>query len=292
MPLHPVPDPQAFVPNTVEGDRSFIVKLKDQVGKALPEVVRLAAEILCDYFLFPSNVGGARKRQVVNEVLSWAGDSLPESHSVSSAFSNGIGSGGQGYNTRCPCKIAFLIELVIAGKKSPPVRQAAVAADLWLSLEFVDSIDDAESKQLRHMLVYLLFPDCFERIASGNHKRRIIKAFSGLVDSEPEDEDSAILAIRGELEKLLPNQRVDVYWSSLVEAWYDDSAGASGYAPLEVIQHKKQIDLYRPPGTGKTSRVKKLAMRADSCFLRVNCASYSPPPDNDGYARRRGRSML
>jgi len=172
---------KAFVATPDEGDRSFIVKFKDQVGKAGPEVVRLAAEILCVYFLFPSNVDGARKRQVVNEVLGWAGHSLPESHLVSGAFSNGIGSGGQGYNTRRPFEIAFLIDLVIAWKKLPPDRQAEVAADPWLFQEFVGGIEDAESKQLRHMLLYLLFPDHFERIASGNHKRRIIKALSGWV---------------------------------------------------------------------------------------------------------------
>jgi len=87
---------KAFVATPDEGDRSFIVKFKDQIGQAGPEVIRLAADILCVYFLFPSNVGGARKRQVVNEVLGWAGNSLPESHLVSGAFSNGIGSGGQG----------------------------------------------------------------------------------------------------------------------------------------------------------------------------------------------------
>jgi 5-methylcytosine-specific restriction enzyme B len=252
---------KAFVATPDEGDRSFTVKFKDQIGQAGPEVIRLAAEILCVYFLFPSSVGGARKRQVVNEVLGWAGDNLPEGHVVSTAFSNGIGSGGQGYNTRRPFEIAFLIDFVIAWKKLPAERQALVATDPWLFQELVDSIEDSESKQLRHMLLYLLFPDHFERIASGNHKRQVIKAFSGLVESEPEDEDRAILAIRRELEKLLPNKQLDFYWSPLVEAWYDDSEGASEGAPLEVIQHKKQIVLYGPPGTGKTFRAKKLAER-------------------------------
>ncbi len=252
---------KAFVATPDEGDRSFIVKFKDQIGQAGQEVIRLAAEILCVYFLFPSSVGGVRKRQVVNEVLGWAGDSLPESHLVSGAFSNGIGSGGQGYNTRRPFEIAFLIELAIAWKKLPQDRQTEAATDPWLFQEIVDSIEDAESKQLRHMLLHLLFPDHFERIASGNHKRRVIKAFSGLVEAEPEDDDRAILAIRRELEKLLPNEQLDFYWSPLVEAWYDDSEGASEGAPLEIIQHKKQIVLYGPPGTGKTFRAKRLAER-------------------------------
>ena len=252
---------KVFVATPDEGDRSFIVKFKDQVGQAGQEVVRLAAEILCVYFLFPSNVGGARKRQVVGEVLGWVGDTLPETHLISGAFARGIGSGGQGYNTRRPFEIAFLIDLVIAWKKLPAEQQATIAADPWLFKDLVDSVEDAESKQLRHMLLHLLFPDHFERIASGNHKRRVLKSFSGLVASEPDDEDRAILAVRQELEKLLPNKRLDFYWSPLVEAWYDDSEGNAEGAPLEIIQHKKQIVLYGPPGTGKTFRAKKLAER-------------------------------
>ncbi|MGI9130039.1 MAG: AAA family ATPase [Roseomonas sp.] len=252
---------KAFVASPDEGDDNFIRKFKGQIGQAGRDVVCLAAEIMSVYFLFPSSVRGVRKRQVVNEILSWVGEDLPDDHVVSSAFSNGIGSGGQGYNTRRPYEIAFLIEFAIKWKDMPKDRQEELSTDPWRFQEFVDSIEDAETKQLRHMLLHLLFPHHFERIASGNHKRRVIKAFSGLVQESLENEDRKILAIRHELEKLLPKKQLDFYRSPLVEAWNDEEEGASDGIPLEIIQHKKQIVLYGPPGTGKTFSAKKLAER-------------------------------
>jgi hypothetical protein len=159
--------------------------------------------LLTVYFLFPSNVGRFRKRQVVNEVLGWAGDNLPENHLVSLAFDHGIGS--------------------------------------------------------------------------GNHKRRVIAAFTGLVQDEHEDADCQLLAIRQGLEALMPGKTLDFYWSPLEAAWYDSSEGglADG-AALEIIQHKKQVVLYGPPGTGKTYRAKRLAERIirSSALVTMGPARY------------------
>lgn len=61
---------RVFVASPDEGDRSFVDKFRDQVKPAGQAITRLAAEMLCVYFLFPSRVGGYRKRELVNEVLS------------------------------------------------------------------------------------------------------------------------------------------------------------------------------------------------------------------------------
>src|SRR6266545_3138984 len=49
-----------FVAAPDEGDRSFIDKFRDQIKPAGAPVIRLAAEMLAVYFLFPSNVSGNR----------------------------------------------------------------------------------------------------------------------------------------------------------------------------------------------------------------------------------------
>lgn len=253
---------QVFVAAPDEGERTFLVKFKDQILPAGTEVIRLAAEVLCVYFLFPSNVGGGRKREVINEVLGWAGENLPTDSLVSQAFANGIGSGGYGYNTRRPFEIGFLIELAIAWKKQTAQEQSERINDGAKFQEIVDSIEDAEGKQLRHMLLYLLFPEVFERIASSGHKRRIVKAFGALLTGkDPQNEDQAILMIRQKLEALLPGRDLDFYWPPLVGAWFDDSDDSEDESPIELIQHKKQIVLYGPPGTGKTFSAKRLAGR-------------------------------
>jgi 5-methylcytosine-specific restriction protein B len=253
---------RVFVDAPDEGKRTFTEKFEDQIRPAGPDVCRLAAEILAVYFFFPSNVGAARKKELVGLVLGWAGDTLPEDGAVAAALSQGIGSGGQGYNTRRPFEIAFLIEFAIFWKNLPESERLAAATDPWRFMAVVDRVDGSESKQLRHMLLHVLFPDSFERIASREHKRRVVASFSSLLEGNiPEDTDVGLLAIRKRLDELLPNMDLDFYWSPLVEVWNDSGESGEGAAPMDALRHKKQVVLYGPPGTGKTFRAKRVADR-------------------------------
>src|SRR5437016_1768698 len=59
---------KAFNESPDTGDRKFIDKFRDQVKLAGKDGIRLAAEVMCIYFLFPTRIGAAKKREVVNEV--------------------------------------------------------------------------------------------------------------------------------------------------------------------------------------------------------------------------------
>lgn len=251
---------RAFKADPDAEERHFLPKFRGQIGEAGPDVIRLAAELLSVYFLFPANVGGKRKREVVQAVLDWAGDSLPGTHPVARAFDHGIGSGGQGYNTRRPFELAFLIEFARQWKAQPLETRRETAQDPWKFQGFLDGVDGAESVQLRHMLPHLLFPDTFERIASGNHKRRVIAAFGASMPGEYENEDRHLCAIRTELESTLQRDDLDFYHPPLADAWYtSDAGGREDEVPLGLIRHKKQVVFYGPPGTGKTHGAKQLA---------------------------------
>lgn len=246
---------EKFVDSPDTGDRSFREKFKDQLKGEPQPVIRLAAELLVIYFLFPSNVSGRKKREVVDDVLGWGGDTIATDHVAIQAFAGGIGSGGQGYNTRRPDELTFLIRLAIAWKKLDPNEADRIIGDPWLFLDFLDDVEDASRRQLRHMLLHLLFPDQFERIASRDHKWRVAEAFAALLDDPPEGTDRRLLAIRNRLEDLLHNKALDFYRSPLTEAWYDTAGD------IEVIHHKKQVVLYGPPGTSKTYRALRVAER-------------------------------
>jgi 5-methylcytosine-specific restriction protein B len=162
-----------FTQNPDEGDRHFIPKLQDQL-KACPVAVKhLAAEFMWLLMLCPSNVSPEKKRENIKTIWDWSEKPFPEkSKWLSDEVLRGIGSGGPGFSNHRPRELAFCLNVLLAFRRLTYSEQASLAKEPWNFAGWLQQVPDAQARQFRHMLLYLLFPDDFERIS--HHRRKIL----------------------------------------------------------------------------------------------------------------------
>jgi 5-methylcytosine-specific restriction protein B len=246
-------------------DKNFEKKFEAQLATENEDVTRLACELLFVYFLFPSSVGRARKVGLIREVARWKGVEIDEKSPLFDSFDNGVGDPGLAFNTGRPNELTYLARFAIAVAEKPADERAPFLADHVRTRKLLDDLAETHREefgrppQLRHILLYLLFPDDYERIASEGHKGRICEAFKEIIDGDaPEDIDDHLKAIRSKLKEFLTKDDLDFYWPPLRACWYTDGEGDE-ISPLQALHIKKQIVLYGPPGTGKTYQSRDIA---------------------------------
>lgn len=244
--------------------RSFEEKFQEQLERAHPNVTKLACEILLVYFLFPSNVSSARKRDVISRVALWKDIKLGTGgEELLSRIGKGIGGTGMAYNLRRPVELSYLADTSLRLISKPEDERGAILQDHTRLREILDQAeaDAGATLQSRDILLYLLFPDKYERIASRPHKKLIASVFGEILDNPVSDDlDDRLLTIRRTLEQLLSGQQLDFYWSPLQECWYV-AGEEDNLNPLQGLSIKRQIVLYGPPGTGKTFEAQSLGER-------------------------------
>jgi 5-methylcytosine-specific restriction protein B len=243
-------------------ERTFIDKLEQQLEGDRP-LVLLGAEILVIYYLFAwsGSIGAATKRARVNQVLGWAGESLDEAGEAWAALGeSGIGHPGQYYLLRPDVQLGFLLDFARRLKALPIEERRRLLGSPWELRDFADAGADDAVPGMRHVLLHLLRPDDFERIASGGHKQAIAETYKGLLADEIEDVDEQLLAIRGRLETVLqrPASDLDFYEEPLAGTWGTTQA-TDGANPVDAIELKRQLVLFGPPGTSKTYEANELA---------------------------------
>ncbi|QJB56558.1 AAA family ATPase [Pseudodesulfovibrio sp. zrk46] len=256
---------RAFVENPdLTPDKSFMTKLEEQLLGQNDDVIILAAEMLAIYFLFPEtySVKSKTKKENLNNVLEWAGLVLPVDHVITKAFNAGLAKTGTYYNTGRPDEITFFARFAKAWKALPAAQQTERISDPWLFQDFVDQIDTAKKRPLRHVLLHLLFPDTFERISGGSARKDIIKAFSSLAPEaeETDNDDKKLLAIRNAIQAEHP-QFEHFFQSPWAEQWKTHAPNKKAKTPPSAKPESekaisnsksKNVILYGPPGTGKT----------------------------------------
>lgn len=216
---------QHFINNPDAGDGNFFSKLETQLAPTDPGVKCLAAEILWLMFLCPSNITPATKREGIQTIWRWSGESFDKDQPwLRDEYLGGVGSAGTGFNTNRWRELVYIIRVLIAFKKLSEAERQRLLADGWTLTEWLQQIPENEARQFRHMLLFLLFPDEFERVFGGSDRARIVSAFTDKSTAQikalsAREIDRELLNIRRQQEQTYGQQELDFYEPPLRELW-------------------------------------------------------------------------
>ena len=243
---------QRFVESPDESSAVFLEKLKGQLAEASPEAIQLMAEMLWVLMLFQSNVSASKKRENIEYVWGWSGSDFPVAQPLmTDEVISGLGSAGQGFNRYRADELAWLIRMVDAFKKLPQGQREQYLREPWQCAEWLDAQPWARGRQMRHILLHLLFPETFERMASPNDKAAVVATFKELPLATVKtwsliDLDQSLLAIR-QAEEARVGPEVDFYESPWLQRWRPQpgswllSWNPSRYAWSQFAQDRQKV---------------------------------------------------
>ncbi|NUP17239.1 MAG: AAA domain-containing protein [Streptomyces sp.] len=217
-----------FVDQPDESSDTFLVKLRRQLDGAPELTIVLAAELLFVNMapLVPAQIGVAKKLQILGEVLSWndlVEATVPEDLT---ACLKGFMHGGQGFLNYRWAQFQILVLLVERLTAMAPAERNAVLNDPWRfrdeCLDVQRSVGHKKGRAQIHVLLYLLFPDDFEPIASAHHKQEIVRAFADELPEVTGDDDRDLLALQQRL-RTETGERVWFYDEPWVSRWREGS---------------------------------------------------------------------
>lgn len=216
-----------FVENLDYGKGDFFSKLKGQLAPADPGAKKLAAEMLWVIYLVvhESAMQAVTKRLQIEQVWTWSGEPAPESEMLGEVLAAGVANPGTAYHTHRWRELVFIIRLMERWKPLPENQKQGLLRDRWAFAEWMDSLEDSRARQLRHALLYLLFPSAFDPIVTLRHKRSIVERWheeAGIDTGELDFSnrlavDRALHQIRTYLEERSSSGRINFYdepWES------------------------------------------------------------------------------
>ncbi len=269
------------IDDPVPGKDRFIDIFEKQLKPAPPQIKRLAAEALWFLYLYPHSraMKPETKLNSIKLVWEWSGSSLPDSDYLKERALKGVGNPGRAYMTYRYRELGYLCQ-VLERWRSEPRRSELMAEDPpWGFVAWLDETGNSVWRQIRHAILYFLFPDHLERSVSGPHKQSIFEALKHRLPGEfqfedsipPIDLDRALYEIRKNLEKEYRRHELDFYDPPLVDLWKQKSYPSTTFDELFYFDetpgdgtppNKFSLNtiLYGPPGTGKTYATARLCV--------------------------------
>ncbi len=228
-----------FVENLDYGDGGFFEKLESQLARAPASAMQLAAEMFWVMYLFCTrgSMQPGTKRRQIRQVWEWSGEPLPDApFELGEALQDGVGNPGTAFNTHRWREFRFFILVMKAWTASSRPQRDARLSDPWNLAEWLKQQDETRTRQLRHMLLYLLFPDDFEPYATASQKRIIVREFTKKFGEDPDqfdykdriEVDRQLLVVRERLQKEGAAEDFDFHDEPYLKVWRPGSGGGRG----------------------------------------------------------------
>lgn len=252
------------------------------------ESSRLLADSYAFLMQFPSpdSFSLGNKISTLNTILSWTPDQPADPSSlelVKDGFAVGIGASGTYFSAAIQYQLAYVAIFVRELRNAPKkgIREAANKAEeeSKKTYSFRKSVVPS-----RNIILHLLEPNAYERIASQSDKIKIVESFGALIDEldieSENDIDDQLRLVRESLAGTYFSETFDFYDENVLPYWkqtpppvwppnaeYDPEPIAPTISDLaektfldenfltdieSLLHHRKQLIFEGPPGSGKT----------------------------------------
>ncbi len=219
-----------YAENLDEGLGDFLDKLEKQLAPSPGNVKHLAAEMLWVMYLFPAPqaMQTKTKLQHIRRVWEWSNDPLPDApFQLEECLGLGVGHPGRTFHSFKWRELLFFIQMMEEWVHLPAPERQDLLANPWGFAEWLEKQDEAGKRQLRHILLYLFFPDHFEPFASPGIKEKIVCDFAVDFGEDPAAFDYAnliafdkkLLSIRKKLQERDASPDFDFHDEPYLKIW-------------------------------------------------------------------------
>ena len=163
------------------------------------------------------------KRSRIRDAWGLSAEKLDESHYyLSEEILRGAGNPGAKFNIEFWREFRYFITTLVEFLPLEAGNKESLLSDGWKFSEWLENIPDGRSTQLRHMLLFLLFPDEFERVFSYKDRKNIAIAFNpdsqDIEEMSPNSLDKLLFETRKQQEERR-RQPVDWYEDLIQSEW-------------------------------------------------------------------------
>lgn len=259
-------------------ERSFEDKLQEQMRGALAQHWMILCDIYYVYFLPSSYIKPETKQDNVYWAAQQGGLTPPAKDAeIWKAQGAGFTRTAQKYHQKYA---QFWLLLLFAGHLKNLANPGPVVRDPQQVQQVLDGLVEGipnkidRAYDMRHAILYMTFPDRYERIISTRDKEKIVQIYGNRIEGPvPTDLDEAIRRIRQALstEHDKADHPFDFY-DDLKSQRVGSIPSGDGKPPivpslveedvtvvLSILAQTRNVILYGPPGTGKTYVAKKAA---------------------------------